>query len=269
MSFETSTLRLQSTSVDHKMTKHTTPEMDDCLDLDYEGKGTPVLQIPISDFPPQYRKMMTAFDDNCDGIIDSSDLTHAAKAYKKSKTRGRRLMWGLLAAAAAGVLMVVATVGLVWAVVVMTKDTSMVGDALTNKVDGETVMVRQAQYKAALQDLPLLEPVALDKLSKVHVTLPSGHVGAFGIVGYDLVPNDRIVLYTSVGSELLIINDKLITLTHGNGTTHTLWQHTENYKARRALGTYDATSFSGTIDSSLSGGSLSLAACARPCLWCC
>eukprot|EP00123_Amoebidium_parasiticum_P017652 comp23932_c8_seq1/m.42265 comp23932_c8_seq1/g.42265 ORF comp23932_c8_seq1/g.42265 comp23932_c8_seq1/m.42265 type:complete len:278 (-) comp23932_c8_seq1:76-909(-) len=266
----------------------------EALDLDWDEKPSRVLQIPVSDFPVQYRKMMSAFDENGDGIIDSSDLTIAAKAFKKTKHQKRRLGWALGGAAMTSILMVVATVGLVYAVLVMTKDTVLNGNMLVNKYSHDLVTTNPAVYRVTLKDLPLVPPQDLDRLDKVQMTMPDGVVVSFRISGYELTRNENVLLYTTAGHKVMIVDDESITLKHVNGTDVLLWSASESYRHRRAAGTTLLSDFQssgsatmngaspGTYGSittispssitntstSLTNSSLELALCRRPCLVC-
>ena len=87
----------------------------------------------------RYAQKLLSMDKNGDGEISLDELTQAIDEIVKTEKKNRLLKWLAIALAVFCVLTVAATVGLVVAVVQLSKDTSVSGNVLVSKDTNEAL----------------------------------------------------------------------------------------------------------------------------------
>ena len=138
------------------------------------------------------RERLQAADANGDGIISASEMMDVMQR-EITATRDRKMMVRVLAAlSVASVLIIAAVVGLTYAVVQMSKDTSVENNVLVSK-DG----LQPLSTATLRQTLPLAELYKAESPSQVdwltHVTVPFGEGEAvLKIQNAYLVPGERV-----------------------------------------------------------------------------
>ena len=138
------------------------------------------------------RERLQAADANGDGIISASEMMDVMQR-EITATRDRKMMVRVLAAlSVACVLIIAAVVGLTYAVVEMSKDTSVENNVLVGKDGLQPLSTATLQQTTPLRDLYQASgPSELQGLT--HLTVPFGNgTGIFRIQDVFLVPGQRV-----------------------------------------------------------------------------
>ena len=171
--------------------------------------------IPCSAFPKSLHKKLGVFDVDGDGMINQSELGHAADLYAESKKKNKNLT-RLTIALAIGMLLSFLTIfGLTFAVVEMSKETNTRTDGIMT-VKGtadEIIKTGAAKIEGALSsalsdeffsELKVLRIASDDSSMEIDV---NGFLRT-GIRGEDSGPTsatiERVTLFTPIGEVLLI-----------------------------------------------------------------
>jgi hypothetical protein len=138
------------------------------------------------------RERLQAADADGDGIISASEMMDVMQR-EITATRDRKMMVRVLAAlSVACVLIIAAVVGLTYAVVQMSKDTSVENNVLVGKDGLQPLSTATLQQTTPLRDLYQASgPSELQGLT--HLTVPFGNgTGIFRIQDVFLVPGQRV-----------------------------------------------------------------------------
>jgi hypothetical protein len=138
------------------------------------------------------RERLQAADADGDGFISASEMMDVMQR-EITATRDRKMMVRVLAAlSVACVLIIAAVVGLTYAVVQMSKDTSVENNVLVGKDGLQPLSTATLQQTTPLRDLyQATSPSEVDWLT--HLTVPFGNgTGIFRIQDVFLVPGQRV-----------------------------------------------------------------------------
>jgi hypothetical protein len=138
------------------------------------------------------RERLQAADANGDGVISASEMIDVIQS-EITATRDRKMMKRVLIALGVACLLVIAAVvGLTYAVVEMSKDTSVENNVLVGKDGLQPLSTATLQQTTPLRDLYKASgPSQLQGLT--HLTVPFGNgTGIFRIQDVFLVPGQRV-----------------------------------------------------------------------------
>ena len=138
------------------------------------------------------RERLQAADANGDGVISASEMIDVIQS-EITATRDRKVMQRvLIALGVACLLIIAAVVGLTYAVVEMSKDTSVENNVLVGKDGLQPLSTATLQQTTPLRDLYQASgPSELQGLT--HLTVPFGNgTGIFRIQDVFLVPGQRV-----------------------------------------------------------------------------
>jgi hypothetical protein len=176
------------------------------------------------------RERLQAADADGDGIISASEMMDVMQR-EITATRYRKMMVSLLAAlSVACVLIIAAVVGLTYAVVEMSKDTSVENNVLVGKDGLQPLSTATLQQTTPLRDLyKATSPSEVDWLT--HVTVPFDDGKAIlKIQNVHLVPGERVRFDTSSQDVSVVVTADGVTVSG---------QKSSN--GRRLLGDDDST----------------------------
>lgn len=141
----------------------------------------------------KYEAQILALDKNKDGEIDIVELCEVLEELSQVEKSRRILKWAAILLAVFAVLTIAAVVGLVYAVVVLTKDTSVVDGNLVTK---KTELPVSTGASVSLGDLKSLYNQTLGSLSDVSsILLPTPTGGrVIHVASIDLVPQTKATI---------------------------------------------------------------------------
>ena len=159
---------------------------------------------------------LRAADTNGDGIISASEMIEVIQS-EITATRDKKLMGRvLIVLGVASLLIIAAVVGLTYAVVDMSKDTSIDGNVLVSKDGLQPLSTASLQKTTPLADLyNARRPSELDWLT--HVTVPFGDGEAIlRIQSVFLVPGERVRFDTAAADVSVLVTADGVTVS-GDG----------------------------------------------------
>jgi len=186
--------------------------------------------IPLSDFPPSVAPLLAVFDSDGDGTIDHAELASAAQMYRDSLNKNKKLMRAVTVLAFVGLAVLAAMFGLVWAVVVLTQQTSVSSANVATFTAKSTGQIVNAGTTTNYLTVPLSSSMTVKQvLEQGWLHLSNGNDSMVAqIVGASKYPdeNDQHVLfiYTTMGGVLV------------NGTRVSVYNFTTEPTLPEALG---------------------------------
>ncbi|PRW33206.1 hypothetical protein C2E21_7806 [Chlorella sorokiniana] len=171
------------------------------------------LRVPVEDLlkaaegSASLAKRVHEADSNGDGELSRDEVFASELRARRSK---KRLTWALVATAAACVLLLEANTGLNYAVVALSKDTSVnYSGQLVAKDSGEVIKTGEALLTTGLEPLLWLNPSNVSKLHSVTLSLPGGGVAWHQITGASAWPGNRTVLYSASGWRVVVTDSEV------------------------------------------------------------
>ena len=157
---------------------------------------------------PKYKKyeaQLKSIDTNGDGMIDIGELCEKIEEMATIEKQRRLLKWATIITMVFALLTIAATVGLVYAVVALTKDTNVSSSGILVTKDSAATPIATGQV-ITLDSLNSLYTKSLDELAEVSfLVIPNANGGrVLHVAEIDLVANTSATVTTDAGAVYVI-----------------------------------------------------------------
>lgn len=158
---------------------------------------------------PTLKARFNAADVNGDGVLSADELVQVFESEIKARRDRKLLQRLIIALGAACVLVVAAVVGLTYAVVNFSKDTSVDGTLFVSKESNIPLATSNVQYHLSLADLYKLEDaVMLQSLEQVVVPFGSdGTTAVFHVTSVKFKPGVMVEIATFHDGVAIVVNE--------------------------------------------------------------
>lgn len=153
----------------------------------------------------RYEAQLKSLDKNGDGEIDINELFSFIEDVSKMERQRQLLKWAAIITGCFALLTIAAVVGLVYAVVVLTKDTTVQPSGIMTAKDSAATSVATAQI-TSIDDINTIYNKSLAELSKLSfIVIPNANGGSIiHVAQIDLVANTSATVTTDAGMKYLI-----------------------------------------------------------------
>jgi len=165
------------------------------------------------------RTNLARADIDNDGIIDVEELVKILESESALRRERKLLHWIVVALGIACILIVVAVVGLTYAVVHLSKDTAVQNNVLVSKADSQPLSTGSLQVSSALKDLYKVDNLAqLQGLDQIMMPFEDG-ISLFGIEGVHLVPGKSVKFDTNRENLTILVTEDGISVSGGSSNS--------------------------------------------------
>lgn len=153
----------------------------------------------------RYEAQLKSIDKNGDGVIDLGEICHLIEEMATVEKQRRLLKWAAIITGIFALLTIAAVVGLVYAVVVLTKDTKVSSSGVLVTKDASAAPIATSQV-ISLDSANNLFTKSLDDLSNVSfLVIPSANGGrVVHIAEIQLVANTSATVTTDAGNVYVV-----------------------------------------------------------------
>ena len=165
------------------------------------------------------RTNLARADIDNDGIIDVEELVKILESESALRRERKLLHWIVVALGIACILIVVAVVGLTYAVVHLSKDTTVHNNVLVSKADSQPLSTGSLQVSSTLKDLYKVDNLAqLQGLDQIMMPFEDG-ISLFGIEGVHLVPGKSVRFDTNRENLTILVTEDGISVSGGSSNS--------------------------------------------------
>lgn len=102
--------------------------------------------IDLSQFPPEVREALAAFDTDGSGSIGTEELALAGKLYKDSLQTSKRIRIAMIVVSVVFTIIMLLMFGVMYAAIQLAKDSVVGGNAVMATKSGATVQIASSQF---------------------------------------------------------------------------------------------------------------------------
>ena len=166
----------------------------------------------------RYASQLRAIDKDQNGEIDLVELCEVLEELETSNRSRRLLKWVAIVTALFSLLTIAAIVGLTYAVVDLSKETTVSNQSLVSKDTGDTLATAKAKQSVGLGSLVSATPQELVDLESVILPMNNNRTQIMHVSDLELDPGVSLTLTSVSGKSIIIAADGSVSDMNFNAT---------------------------------------------------